>query len=67
MTELKAAWDRDTLPVCCIRFFPFFCFSSSFILRVWSPPPTVLPDFVRTSFRKALIRSLAIILPSALA
>lgn len=34
----KADWGISTLPNWRIFFFPFFCFSRSFFLRVMSPP-----------------------------
>ncbi len=34
----KASWGISTLPTCFMRFLPSFCFSSSFFLRVMSPP-----------------------------
>jgi hypothetical protein len=35
---MNASWGIETLPYSRIRAFPFFCFSSSFFLRVMSPP-----------------------------
>jgi hypothetical protein len=37
-TAKKASCGTSTAPTCFIRFFPFFCRSSSFRLRVMSPP-----------------------------
>ena len=37
-TARKASWGTSTEPTCFIRFLPFFCFSSSLLLRVTSPP-----------------------------
>ena len=37
-TARNASCESVTLPICFMRFFPFFCFSRSFILRVMSPP-----------------------------
>src|SRR6266516_3500000 len=37
-TDRKASCGTSTRPTCFIRFFPAFCFSSSFRLRVTSPP-----------------------------
>ncbi len=37
-TARKASWGTSTRPTCFIRFLPSFCFSSSFFLRVMSPP-----------------------------
>ena len=37
-TARKASCGTSTPPTCFIRFFPFFCFSRSFRLRVMSPP-----------------------------
>ena len=37
-TARKASWGISTLPTCFMRFLPAFCFSSSFFLRVMSPP-----------------------------
>ena len=37
-TARKASCGTSTPPTCFIRFFPFFCFSSSFRLREMSPP-----------------------------
>ena len=37
-TARNAACGTSTLPTCFIRFLPAFCFSSSFFLRVTSPP-----------------------------
>ena len=37
-TARNASCGTSTAPTCFIRFFPFFCFSSSFRLRVMSPP-----------------------------
>jgi len=37
-TARKAVWGISTLPTVFIRFFPSFCFSSSFRLRLISPP-----------------------------
>ena len=34
----KASWGTSTRPTIFIRFLPSFCFSSSFRLRVMSPP-----------------------------
>ena len=36
---MKASWGIETLPYSLIRALLFFCFSSSFFLRVMSPPP----------------------------
>ena len=36
--HMNASWGMATLPTVFIRFFPSFCFSSSFRLRVTSPP-----------------------------
>lgn len=49
-TAQNASWVSSTFPTVLARFFPFFCFSNSFFFRVASPPPTVFPDFVSTSF-----------------
>ncbi len=35
---MKASWGTSTRPTIFMRFFPSFCFSSSFRLRVMSPP-----------------------------
>ena len=35
---MNASWGMLTLPYSRIRFFPSFCFSSSFFLRLASPP-----------------------------
>jgi len=35
---MKASWGMLTLPYSRIRFLPSFCFSSSFFLRLMSPP-----------------------------
>ena len=35
---MKASWGMLTFPYSFIRFFPSFCFSSSFRFRVMSPP-----------------------------
>ena len=35
---MKASWGTSTRPTIFIRFLPSFCFSSSFRLRVMSPP-----------------------------
>ena len=37
-TARKASCGTSTAPTCFIRFFPAFCFSSSFRLREMSPP-----------------------------
>ena len=37
-TARNASCGTSTAPTCFIRFFPAFCFSSSFRLRVMSPP-----------------------------
>jgi hypothetical protein len=37
-TAMKASWGISTFPTIFRRFLPFFCFSSSFFLRVMSPP-----------------------------
>jgi len=37
-TAKKASWGTSTEPSAFIRFFPFFCFSSSFRFREMSPP-----------------------------
>src|SRR5690242_14382307 len=37
-TARKASCGTSTAPTCFIRFFPAFCFSSSFRLRLMSPP-----------------------------
>ena len=37
-TARNASCGTSTAPTCFIRFFPFFCFSSSLRLRVMSPP-----------------------------
>ena len=37
-TARKASWGISTRPTCFIRFLPSFCFSSSFFLRLTSPP-----------------------------
>ena len=37
-TARKASCGTSTAPTCFIRFLPAFCFSSSFRLRVMSPP-----------------------------
>jgi hypothetical protein len=37
-TARNASCGTSTPPTCFIRFFPFFCFSSSFRLREMSPP-----------------------------
>ena len=37
-TARKASCGISTAPTCFIRFLPAFCFSSSFFLRVMSPP-----------------------------
>src|ERR687887_231445 len=37
-TARKASCGTSTIPTCFIRFLPAFCFSSSFRLRVMSPP-----------------------------
>src|SRR5205823_12604021 len=37
-TARNASWGTSTAPTCFIRFLPAFCFSSSFRLRVMSPP-----------------------------
>ena len=37
-TAMKASWGISTEPTRFIRFLPSFCFSSSFRLRVMSPP-----------------------------
>ena len=37
-TARNASCGTSTPPTCFIRFLPFFCFSSSFRLRVMSPP-----------------------------
>ena len=37
-TAINASCGTSTLPSCRIRFFPSFCFSSSFFFRVISPP-----------------------------
>src|SRR5712691_1498469 len=34
----NASWGISTVPTCFIRFFPAFCFSSNFLLRLTSPP-----------------------------
>ena len=34
----NASCGISTLPTCFMRFLPAFCFSSSFLLRVISPP-----------------------------
>ncbi len=34
----KASCGTSTEPICFMRFLPAFCFSSSFFLRVMSPP-----------------------------
>ena len=34
----NASWGTSTRPTIFIRFLPSFCFSSSFRLRVMSPP-----------------------------
>src|SRR6266571_4119599 len=34
----KASWGISTVPTCFMRFFPAFCFSSNFRLRLTSPP-----------------------------
>ena len=36
--ETKASWGTSTRPMDFIFFLPSFCFSSSFLLRVMSPP-----------------------------
>jgi hypothetical protein len=36
---MKASCGMLTFPYSRIRALPFFCFSSSFFLRVMSPPP----------------------------
>ncbi len=36
--DRKASWGTSTAPTIFIRFFPSFCFSRSFLLRVMSPP-----------------------------
>ena len=35
---MNASWGISTLPKVRMRFFPFFCLSSSLRLRVMSPP-----------------------------
>lgn len=37
-TAMNASWGTSTEPSCRMRFLPSFCFSSSFFLRVMSPP-----------------------------
>jgi hypothetical protein len=37
-TARNASCGTSTPPTCFIRFFPFFCFSSSLRFRVMSPP-----------------------------
>ena len=37
-TARKASWGISTDPTIFMRFLPSFCFSSSFFLRVMSPP-----------------------------
>src|SRR5207237_907111 len=34
----NASWGISTVPTCFMRFFPAFCFSSNFLLRLTSPP-----------------------------
>lgn len=36
--EINASWGTSTRPIFFIRFFPSFCFSSSFLFLVMSPP-----------------------------
>ncbi len=36
--DMNASWGMETFPTVFIRFLPSFCFSSSFRLRVISPP-----------------------------
>mmetsp|Transcript_92 Transcript_92/g.376 ORF Transcript_92/g.376 Transcript_92/m.376 type:complete len:248 (+) Transcript_92:41-784(+) len=56
----SASCESVTLPTVFCRALPRFCDSSFFILRVTSPPPTVLPDLVvKTSLRKGAMRSRA--------
>lgn len=61
-TDRNAACGTSMLPMVFIFFLPSFCFCRSFIFRVLSPPPTVFPDFVNTSFLNGGIRSRATIL-----
>ncbi len=36
--DMKASWGMLTMPMDFMRFLPSFCFLSSFIFRVTSPP-----------------------------
>ena len=58
-TAVKASLGRVTLPSLRIFFLPAFCFSSSFFLRLMSPPY----HLASTSLRMALTVSRAMILP----
>lgn len=49
-TAQNASWLSCTRPTVFALNFPFFCFSNNFFFRLSSPPPTVFPDLVSTSF-----------------
>src|SRR5690606_19245579 len=46
-TAMKASWGTSTFPTAFIRFFPSFCFSSSFRFRLTSPPYHLAKTFFR--------------------
>src|SRR6266511_1310979 len=58
-TSMNAFWGMLIFPMLFIRFFPSFCFSSNFRLRVISPPL----HFAVTFFRNAEKLSREIIFP----
>ena len=56
-TLIKTSDGTDTLPICFIFFFPFFCFCNNLFFRVTSPPY----NFAVTSFLNGDILSEAMI------